>query len=122
MDPYEVLGLPRDADDAAVRRAWREAVRRHPPDADPEGFRRARQAYEMLRDAAARASLRLRASPRLPDVAPVLARLRAEPLPLDREALRRQLLATILAADGFLARRPAEDFRTLPEALPRPPA
>lgn len=31
-DPWQVLGVPRDADLAAVRRRWRELVRRHHPD------------------------------------------------------------------------------------------
>jgi len=120
LDPYEVLGVPRDADDEAIRRAWREAVRRHPPEVDPEGFRRAREAYETLRDASARTALRLRGRPRLPDVEPALARLRSEALPLDGESIRRQLLAVLLESDGLLGRPPSADFRPLPESLPAP--
>ncbi len=46
----ERLGLDADAarDPAALKRAYREAARRCPPDRDPEGFARARQAYEIL--------------------------------------------------------------------------
>jgi DnaJ like chaperone protein len=32
QDPWQVLGLPRDADLAAARRRWRELVRAHHPD------------------------------------------------------------------------------------------
>jgi curved DNA-binding protein CbpA len=46
-----VLGLsPTEEDAAAIKRAYRRAVAEHPPDRDPEAFRRAREAYELLRD------------------------------------------------------------------------
>ena len=66
MDPFEVLGVPEDADDAAVQAAWLEAVRRSPPDRDPAGFQEARQAWELIRDEASRRRLRLFGLP-LPD-------------------------------------------------------
>jgi hypothetical protein len=50
MNPFTVLGLEETADDEAVRAAYLAAVRRSPPDRDPEGFRRIREAYEALRD------------------------------------------------------------------------
>jgi curved DNA-binding protein CbpA len=60
-----VLGLNADEEDAAVfKRAYRRAVAEHPPDRDPDGFRRARDAYELLRDPCGRASeILLRPSP-----------------------------------------------------------
>ncbi|MBL7963336.1 MAG: J domain-containing protein [Flavobacteriales bacterium] len=59
-DPYSLLGVPRDADDEAVRRAWREKAKRFHPDVNPsphaaEAFKRARLAYELLSDARLRA-------------------------------------------------------------------
>jgi DnaJ-class molecular chaperone len=52
MDFYAVLGIARDADPRAVRRAWRGLARRYHPDAG-EGssaarFREVMEAYETL--------------------------------------------------------------------------
>ncbi len=55
-DPYEVLGVSRDADDAQIKKAFRRLARElHPdnndaPDAE-ERFKEAAQAYEILSDA-----------------------------------------------------------------------
>jgi len=50
-DPFAVLKIAPTLDARAVRVAWAQAVRAHPPHADPEGFRRARAAYEQLQHA-----------------------------------------------------------------------
>lgn len=47
-EPFSVLGLAPTLDAAAVKRAWFDALARHPPHQDPEGFRRVRAAYEAL--------------------------------------------------------------------------
>jgi curved DNA-binding protein CbpA len=49
-DPYEVLGLPRLADEAETRRRYLELVRQFPPDRDPERFAAIRAAYDEVRD------------------------------------------------------------------------
>ena len=49
-NPYEVLGLPTDADDETIRRRYLELVRQHPPEHQPEKFAAVRAAYESLRD------------------------------------------------------------------------
>lgn len=48
-DPYLILGLEADADDAAVERAYHDAIRRCPPERDAERFSAIRAAFEMLR-------------------------------------------------------------------------
>ena len=60
-DPYEVLGVPRDADDAQIKKAFRRLARelhpdvnRHDPDAE-EKFKEAAEAYEILNDQERRA-------------------------------------------------------------------
>ncbi len=53
-DPFAVLCVEPGADDAAVRAAYRDAVRAHPPTRDPEGFKAVRQAYERLQNPASR--------------------------------------------------------------------
>ena len=58
-DPYDVLGLDRQADDVAIRRAYAQLVRQFPPEREPEAFRNIRAAYERLRDPESRARLSL---------------------------------------------------------------
>lgn len=58
-DPYTVLGLPPDADDEAVRRAYLDLTRAFPPEQHPEKSAAVRAAYEKLRTADARARYRL---------------------------------------------------------------
>src|SRR3954469_25930998 len=48
-DPYEVLGLPADSDDEAIRRRYLELVRQFSPEHHPEKFAAIRAAYEELR-------------------------------------------------------------------------
>ncbi len=58
-DPFEVLELPPDADDAAIRARYLELVRRWPPEQAPERFAAVRAAYEQVRDRDARLRHRL---------------------------------------------------------------
>src|ERR687884_1332509 len=55
-DPYDVLGVPRDADEAQIKKAFRRLARelhpdvnQHDPDAE-EKFKEAAEAYEVLID------------------------------------------------------------------------
>ncbi len=57
QDPYEVLGVARDADARAVKAAYFALVREFPPETHPEEFQRLREAYELLSDAARRERL-----------------------------------------------------------------
>lgn len=65
MNPFAVLGLDETADDAAVRAGYLAAVRAHPPDRDPAGFQRIREAYDAIRDEDRRLDLRLFGPPPL---------------------------------------------------------
>ncbi len=61
-DPYEVLGVGRDSDDRAIKKAFRRLARELHPDVnthDPEAeekFKEAAEAYEILSDADRRAT------------------------------------------------------------------
>ena len=60
VTPFEearaTLGLDSaEQDPAVIKQAYRRAVSAHPPDLDPDAFRRVRDAYELLRDPWARA-------------------------------------------------------------------
>jgi curved DNA-binding protein CbpA len=58
-DPYEVLKLPPDADDDAIRRRYLELVRQFTPEHHPEKFAAIRAAYESLKDLTTRLEHRL---------------------------------------------------------------
>jgi curved DNA-binding protein CbpA len=58
-DPYEVLGLPPDSDDEAIRARYLELVRRWSPEHHPEKFAAIRSAYESLKDVTTRLRQRL---------------------------------------------------------------
>lgn len=49
-DPYEVLGVPPQADEAQIRERYLELVREFPPDRAPEKFAEIRAAFDELRD------------------------------------------------------------------------
>jgi curved DNA-binding protein CbpA len=48
-DPYAVLGLTPQAAPEEIKKAYFSLVRAHPPERDPEGFKRIRAAYDLLR-------------------------------------------------------------------------
>ena len=50
IDPYGVLNIDPNATLDEIKRAYFALVREHPPERDPEGFKRIRAAYERLRD------------------------------------------------------------------------
>lgn len=97
IDPYAVLGVEREATPADIRVAYLQKVREHTPERDPEGFKRVREAYEVLRSPRKRAEmtlLELRHGPEEFD----LDRLRDAPPPSLPEGYFEHLLA-IVAAD-----------------------
>lgn len=115
-DPWAVLEIPVTADDAAVRAAYRAAVRRYPPEADPGGFKRIRRAYEALRDPAARTRTLLGARLVLPELPPLKgADLGVRPFaPPGREELLEDLRRVILAGSELERRDFSCDLRPPP--------
>ena len=67
-DPYAVLGLTNEADDATIRATFLKLTVQFPPEQHPEAFARIRTAYETIRTLYARARYAL-------DVEPVNDRL-----------------------------------------------
>ncbi len=55
IDPYEVLGLSREADADAIKKAYFAKVREFPPEREPVMFKRIRAAYDALRTPEAKA-------------------------------------------------------------------
>jgi curved DNA-binding protein CbpA len=54
-NPYQVMGLASTVTEEEIRRVYFKLVREHPPERDPDQFKRIRAAYEILRDPARRA-------------------------------------------------------------------
>lgn len=48
MNPFLILGVPPSAQDAQIRQAYLEGVRRHPPERDPVQFQAISFAYQKL--------------------------------------------------------------------------
>lgn len=48
-DPYLILGVPENADDDSIHQSFIAAVKRCPPDVDPEAYDQLRQAYNTIR-------------------------------------------------------------------------
>lgn len=84
-DPYAVLGLDPDADEAAIRRRYLELVREYPPERAPERFAEIRNAYDKLRDPLKQLEKRLfdlRTEDSLNDIrADVVKRMRSTRIP-----------------------------------------
>jgi curved DNA-binding protein CbpA len=94
-NPYQVLGIERDASEPEIKRAYFTLVREHPPERDPEGFKRIRAAYEQLRASKERAETDLFLIDE-PSHVHVLSSLRhadVEPPAITREAILIDLLA-----------------------------
>ncbi len=94
-DPYKVLGVERQATEAEIKQAYFSLVREHPPERDPEGFKRVRAAYEKLRTATERIETDLFPiddQPLTLELA-ALRRPETEPPPITLETIKTDLLA-----------------------------
>jgi len=126
LTPYEearaVLGLGATEEDAAtIKRAYRRAVAVHAPDREPEAFRRARDAYELLTDPGARArQLLLRPVPMVPPPAPPEANALAHRGAAAVALLR--ALATQVDPDAWSTGAPRKAARGAQGARSAPPA
>ena len=56
MSYYEILKVPKNADNSEIKRAYFSAVKKHSPDRDPEKFKAIRAAYQTLSDPKSRAA------------------------------------------------------------------
>ncbi|MDB6133009.1 MAG: molecular chaperone DnaJ [Verrucomicrobiales bacterium] len=67
LNPWLVLNLPPDADETAIRHAWRTALQAAPPESDPVRFQAVQEAYTAIRDARSRADTAFREWKNPPD-------------------------------------------------------
>ena len=95
MNPYVVLGVPQNADDPQIRRAYLEAVKEATPETHPARFKALTEAYEKIKDETHRHRYELFTldcpgdSPL--DVFLRHIRLSAQPAPLSFEAMKELL-------------------------------
>lgn len=54
MHPYHTLKISSDSDSETIRQAYLAAIRKHPPEREPEHFRRIGQAYATIKTEDAR--------------------------------------------------------------------
>ncbi len=99
-EPYEVLGVARDASAAEVRKAYFRLVRVHSPEDSPEEFARISAAYQVLSDPAARQ--RLDSAAGIPDEARLALEAAAACLEDDADGAARRAQA-VLAQPGQVA-------------------
>lgn len=104
LEAQALLGLDTNADATAIKRAYRKLVMVHPPDSDPDGFRKVRDAYELLTEPGDRIKAMLLETRPFVDPPPLPPSLPAvsEPLPV---ALLR-LVASQVDAAALLAAAP----------------
>jgi hypothetical protein len=111
-EAFRTLGVALGADAKAVRRAYLELIKLHPPERDPERFKHIREAFECLR--AARRNVN--APPAVPEVIVVPP---TSPLPLSlHEQLTREVVPArrIALARAAVEAEPSEaNYRLLVE-------
>ncbi|MGH9751358.1 MAG: J domain-containing protein [Blastocatellia bacterium] len=93
--PYKILGVERTASESEIKQAYFALVREHPPERDPEGFKRIRVAYEKLRAGGERAETDLFLIEEMDDVmsAEKIERYGVEPPEITPDLIRSDLIA-----------------------------
>lgn len=97
MNPYLVLGVPRDADDACIRQAYLAAIKIATPETQPARFKEIAAAYDKIKDETSRCRHEL-FDTEAPGDSPLdalvrHARLAARPVPPGHEAMKEFLRA-----------------------------
>ena len=89
MNPFPVLGVPPNADDQAIRRAYLDAVKLATPESDPARFKLVAAAYDQIKDETSRCRYELfhRDAPGDSPLAAVLQHVRSsgnlQPMPFE---------------------------------------
>lgn len=78
-DPFAVLGLSQSATEAEIRQRYLDLVKLHPPEKDPQKFRKIHSAYESAKDPLILADQLLRPPPQLPEWKDVIEQQKKNP-------------------------------------------
>lgn len=86
-NPYTVLEVQEDADDATIKKAYLGMVRRYPPERFPDDFQRIYRAYEQVKTVEDRLSYRLfhYTLPEPADIATLLLQKNKQQVPASRK-------------------------------------
>lgn len=55
MNPYQILEIPKNADQDEIKKAYFQLIKKYPPEREPEKFKTIRAAYESLKTVARKA-------------------------------------------------------------------
>ena len=113
-NPYQVMGLASTATEPEIRRTYFKLVREHPPERDPDQFKRIRTAYEILRDPDRRAEWDLFVAVQPPD--PLPSRRRPKP---DRTFHREDVLWLLRQEIRPTLQDAENDFRPIEPPTPQ---
>lgn len=99
MNPFYILGVPPDADDQTIRKAYLEAIKKATPETNPERFQTLSRAYETVRTETDRNRyqlLHVECSGESPlDAFVQYSRWRGNPQPIPWEAMKKFLRSCI---------------------------
>ncbi len=105
-DPYATLGLTRLATADEIRQAYFSQVRLHPPEREPNEFKRIRAAYEQLRAPEKRVATDMRLIEDWPEpVRPIVPRA------VDITIHPQDVLELLKACTDLATQKASQDFR-----------
>ena len=106
LDPYAVLGLAHTATSNEIRQAYFNQVRLHPPEREPDQFKRIRAAYDQLRTPVKRIEADMRLIEDWPEPVRTVA-----PTNIDVTIHPQDVLALLQACTDLANLRADQDFR-----------
>lgn len=111
-NPYEILGISREASPGEIRKAYLKKLRLSPPERDPEGFKAVKHAYNLLQDAVQRKALDLKLFKKESGI-----EIKPGPAPDLMNFFTLRLLLFFLASSDFYTRDFSRDFHDITEEI-----
>jgi curved DNA-binding protein CbpA len=111
-NPYEILGISREASPGEIRKAYLKKLRLSPPERDPEGFKAVKHAYTLLQDAVQRKTLDLKLFKKESGI-----EIKPGPPPDLMNFFTLRLLRFFLASSDFYTRDFSRDFRDITQEI-----
>lgn len=111
-NPYEILGISREASPGEIRKAYLKKLRLSPPERDPEGFKAVKHAYTLLQDAEQRKALDLKLFKKESGI-----EIKPGPPPDLMNFFTLRLLRFFLASSDFYIPDFSRDFRDITQEI-----